>query len=520
MSSVQNRDILLKEYLIKEDIVRPNALDAAERECAITGDTIGSVLVKNGFLNQDILIQALLELDDQAVVDEEIVIPHIPAEMLIEYKIMFTAQTVKKVYVACLCRQSLAEELLRDYFPKQELTFVPANPDKIFSYSEKLSTIHDSDASVMEQIIRKGISMGASDIHIGPRRESYSVMYRYLGVRRIDHEGDMEEFMMLASRIKDRSRMDLAERRVPQDGGFSIEYNGRLVDMRVATVPTNDGEVIVIRILDPAKSQHKMDDLGITRLEQWRKGVQNSHGICLVCGPTGSGKTTTLNASIRELDRFEKAIFSAEDPVEYRIPYVAQVNINHAVGLDFSRAVRAFMRSDPDIILVGEIRDPETARNAIKAAETGHLVLGTLHTGSIHGAVNRLRDLEIDPHELKSVVRSVLAQRLMRVRCPTCMDLPKEEQSKCKKCFGSGYHARTIVSECHYFESINEVMGLLTSDDVHWPTMVEDAYGKYINGDTDYKEFERVFGPEATRLCESKGYREGDEPFTVGEVSE
>ncbi|MFN4262030.1 MAG: GspE/PulE family protein, partial [Gemmataceae bacterium] len=174
---------------------------------------------------------------------------------------------------------------------------------------------------------------------------SYTVFFRHLGVRRIVHEGDLEEYNMLVARIKDLSRMDLAERRIPQDGGYSMEYNGKLVDLRVATLPVGSAEYVVIRLLDPDRVQPNLDKLGITRVDEWRKGVSRPDGLCLICGPTGSGKTTTLNASIREMDRFASSIFTLEDPVEYRIPYIGQVNINQPLGLDFARGIRAFMRS-------------------------------------------------------------------------------------------------------------------------------------------------------------------------------
>jgi general secretion pathway protein E len=233
-----------------------------------------------------------------------------------------------------------------------------------------------------------------------------------------------------------------------------------------------------------------LDGLGITRLVEWRKGVSRPNGLCLICGPTGSGKTTTLNATVKEMDRFERAIFTMEDPVEYRIPYVGQVGANPAVGLDFARGVRAFMRLDPDVIVVGEVRDAETARNAIKAAETGHLVLATLHTSTIYGAVGRLRDLDVPAHELRYLLRSVLVQNLMRTVCHHC------HGDGCAVCQNTGYSGRTVISECAYFSSEHDVQRLLDGD-VWWPTLMDDAILKFRQGQSTADEVIRLFGAEA-----------------------
>jgi type II secretory ATPase GspE/PulE/Tfp pilus assembly ATPase PilB-like protein len=502
----KQKDSKLKSYLFRNKLVEDDAMYGAEMESSVSDQSIGQILVRNGFLSQKDLIDALLEIVDDSLTDEEIILPHIPHEILIETQTKIIAQTVEKVFIASMSDEDVVIYNLSPYFKEQEICFVQANPDDIETYLDKLSTINDSESSVLESVLRNAIIKGASDIHIEPRRESYSVFYRVLGARRLIQEGALDEYLQLNARIKDRSKMDLAERRIPQDGGFSIEFNGRVVDLRVATAPMNEGEKITIRILDPEKANNKLTHLGIGNLQAWKDGSSRSDGLCLICGPTGSGKTTTMNASVRFLDRFEKAIYTAEDPVEYSIPYISQININEAVGLNFSRAVRAFMRADPDIIVIGEVRDLDTARNAIKAAETGHLVLATLHTATIHGAVDRLRDLGVESHELKYILRTVLAQRLMRVLCTTCYG----ENKLCSKCFGGGYSGRTIVSECHYFADVKAVNGLLNSEEVMWETMIEDAYKKYKQGMTTFEEMFRVFGAEARNIILEQGFSERD----------
>ncbi len=504
--TVQNKDLKLKNYLLERDLVYSDAMHAAEMESSVTNQSIGQILVKNGFLNQKDLIDALLEVIDDSLTEEELILPHIPHEILIETQTKIIAQNIKNVFISTMSDEDVALYNLSPYFKDQKICFVPANPEDIETYLDKLSTINDSEASVLENLLRNAIIQGVSDLHIEPRSDSYCVFYRHLGARRLISEGSMDEYLQLNARIKDRSNMDLAERRIPQDGGFPIEFNGRMVDLRVATAPMNEGEKITIRVLDPEKANNKITSLGISNLQAWKDGSSRSDGLCLICGPTGSGKTTTMNASVRYLDRFEKAIYTAEDPVEYNIPFISQVNINEAVGLDFSRAVRAFMRADPDIIIIGEVRDLDTARNAIKAAETGHLVIATLHTATIHGAVDRLRDLGVEGHELKYILRTVLAQRLLRVLCTHC----EGKNSLCPHCFGSGYSGRTIVSECHYFSEVKDVNKLLTDEEVVWETMLEDAYHKYSKGMTTFEEMFRVFGAEARNMITKHGFSERD----------
>jgi general secretion pathway protein E len=500
------RERQLEQVLLNRSLVSSQAINAAKMESRVTNESIGTILVNNGFLRQRDLTQALLSINPESLVDEELILPHVPLSLLIAHKIMLAAETVESVYVACLCPTAQARKLLAPYFPKQVIVFIPASIDRVRGYIEKLRIIHDSDSSVLEMLLRDAILHQASDIHINPKRNSYSVLMRFLGVRTLVHESDLDEYLVLAAKIKDRSKMDLAERRIPQGGGFSIEYNGRMIDLRVESVPGLFGETIVIRILDQERVQFNLDSLGISAIDQWKKGISRSDGLCLICGPTGSGKTTTLNATTRQLDRFSQAIYTVEDPVEYNTPFTTQVNINETVGLNFPRALRSFMRADPDIIIVGEVRDEDTARIAIKAAETGHLVFATLHTGSIPASIQRLKDLGVDPHELKYVLRAIMVQRLVRTLCPVCGGV-EPNSLECPHCSGRRYTSRSIVSECSYFPGMKDVADLLSNNDIKWKTMIEDAYGKYMCGLTDHNEFLRVFGAEAEDMIDLHGAR-------------
>jgi len=480
----------LGEYLLARNLISQTALDAALEEQRITKEKLGFILTRNGFLTRAALIDAILALNPERLHGESLFTARVPGELLMRLRTMVVAETKDSVFLATLLPEAQVRVELSAYYP-EKIVFVAANHEQVDTYLEKVRSMSQDTDQLSERLLRRAFSEQVSDVLIIPRYASYTVFFRSLGVRHLVHEGPLDEYNTLAARIKDQAKMDLAERRVPQDGGFGMDYDGKLVDLRVATVPSKNGETIVIRLLDPDRVQPSLTGLGITRVEQWRKGVSRPDGLALICGPTGSGKTTTLNASIKEMDRFGRSINTLEDPVEYGIAYVNQVNINHALGLDFARGIRAFMRADPDIIVVGEVRDPETARNAIKAAETGHLVLATLHTGSIFGAVQRLRDLEVPAHELKYLLRTVLVQRLVRTYCPHC------QGKGCAACNNRGYAGRTVVSECAYFGNEHEVMRLLDGE-CWWPTMLEDALLKYRGGITSVEEVERTFGAEAT----------------------
>lgn len=493
------------QYLLDKGLINVTQLDAASREQAVTGDRIGQILVSNGLLSDSERVKAILSTSSERIAQENVTRSKIPVDVLEDMQIIISAETEDTLYVATATDEYRVLEIIREYYGDIDVKFVSYDPTRLagfISQMQKTTNLVDTSSTkenMLNRILYRALGDGASDIHVMPRRKSYSIMFRILGVRRIVHEGPLDEYNTMLAQVKDKASMDLAEKRKPQDGGFNIEYAGKGIDFRVATNPTSEGEVVILRVLDPDRVQPKLDQLGITDVEKWKKGFNQQHGLCLICGPTGSGKTTTLNSSIKEIHRFEKSIYTIEDPVEYRIPYVTQVSVNPAVGLTFANAIRAFMRSDPDVIVLGEVRDEETARNMIKAADTGHLVLATLHTGSIVGAVSRLRDLGVPPRELRYLLRSVLVQTLVRTVCTECAGSGEDHDGGlCLKCHGAKYTSRTVVSECEYFEDPTAVDKIIesTEHDVQrtWPTMVEDAVKKMRSGITDEYELVRVFG--------------------------
>lgn len=486
----------LGQHLLQKQLINKEKLRACLAEQSITQERLGLILVRNGFVTRSDLLSAILATNPAQIHGEQVFSARVPANILIETQSMIIAETQTQVFIATLQSERQTALAIKPFYPDLELVFTATNYEKLEDYLADLERMSSSQNSVSDRIIRQAFSELASDIHVIPRHLSYSIFFRKYGKRILMHEGPLDEYNNLAANIKDKARMDLAERRIPQDGGFSMEYNGKLVDLRVATLPAVNGEVIVIRLLDPDRVQPSLDRLGITKVSEWRKGVSRSNGLCLICGPTGSGKTTTLNASLKEMDRFSNAIYTLEDPVEYRLPYTGQVNINNSIGLDFARGLRAFMRADPDIIIVGEIRDAETARNAIKAGETGHLVIGTMHVNNIMGTVNRLRDLDIPPNELVYLLRAVLVQNLIRTLCTHC------HGKGCTVCNDTGYNGRTIISECAYFAGEDDVKSLLKGER-WWDDMIDDAILKAEQGITSYSAICSFFGqPAVDRLTE------------------
>jgi len=372
------------------------------------------------------------------------------------------------------------------------------------------------------QIILKAVSLRASDIHIEPQEKYCSIRFRVDGVLQKIKDVPKTVQRLLISRYKIMGGMDITENRLPQDGRSSFNFQNRMVDLRFASTPTVFGENITIRILDKDESIFDIRKLGMMKedAEIFLKMIKLPYGSIIITGPTGSGKTTTLYASLNEISSPEKKIYTIEDPVEYRFPQIMQVQVHHKIGMDFSRGLRAMMRSDPDIIMVGEIRDLETARIAMEASITGHLVLTTLHTNDAPSTLTRLLEMGAESYMISSAVRCIVAQRLVRRLCPFCKkeidisEIPIGDEIKpilqdkkiytkvgCRRCNNTGYIGRIgIFSVMVISEKIrNMILKTKSTDEINkaareegMRTLLRSAAEKVADGITSIEEMYRI----------------------------
>ncbi|MFP5421109.1 MAG: type II secretion system ATPase GspE [Gammaproteobacteria bacterium] len=351
---------------------------------------------------------------------------------------------------------------------------------------------------LINAILGEAIKENASDIHLETFEKRLVVRFRVDGILREVLEPKRELAALLVSRIKVMARLDIAEKRIPQDGRISLKVGGREVDVRVSTLPSANGERVVLRLLDKQAGRLNLQHLGMSTRDRdlMETTVRKPHGILLVTGPTGSGKTTTLYASLVSLNDRTRNILTVEDPIEYHLEGIGQTQVNSKVDMTFARGLRAILRQDPDVVMVGEIRDKETAEIAVQASLTGHLVLSTLHTNSAIGAITRLVDMGIEPFLLSSSLLGVLAQRLVRVLCPHCKEAYQADEAECKLLgvpFARPptlYHARGCA-ECHQqgYRGRTGIYELVVFDD-HLRTLIHNAASEQ-----DMTRHARTLGP-------------------------
>lgn len=383
----------------------------------------------------------------------------------------------------------------------------------------------DEDSPVVKtvnQIIIQAIQVGASDIHIDPQESSIKVRYRVDGMMRTEQILSLSMLNVITARIKIMAKLNVAEKRLPQDGRVEMFVDYRRVDVRISILPTIHGEKIVMRILDMGQAVLDVDKLDFSEnnLQAFKRGFESAHGITLITGPTGSGKTTTLYAAMARLNREDVNIVTVEDPVEYQLEGINQVQVNSAVGLTFASGLRSILRQDPNIVVVGEIRDVETAEIAVRTAMTGHLVLSTLHTNSAVNSITRLIDMGIEPFLVSSAVNCIVTQRLIRKVCEGCKTTrPATDEEKqfmashrltvkdiaygtgCEACHRSGYQGRMGIHEVLTMDSTLRKMVIQKSTDDQYLEyalsqgfipMVEDGLAKVVQGFSSIEEVLRV----------------------------
>ncbi|MCE2594757.1 type II secretion system ATPase GspE [Motilimonas cestriensis] len=426
-----------------------------------------------------------------------------------------------------LFEQTLTQTYQRDSSQARQLMEDIGNED-FFTLAEELPDNEDlleadDDAPIIKLInamLSEAIKEGASDIHIETFEKTLIIRFRIDGVLREILKPQRKLASLLVSRIKVMAKLDIAEKRIPQDGRIALRIGGRAVDVRVSTMPSSHGERVVLRLLDK-NAVKRMSELNMTakNSEILTDLLRKPHGIILVTGPTGSGKSTTLYAGLSDINSKDRNILTVEDPIEYLLEGIGQTQVNTKVDMTFARGLRAILRQDPDVVMIGEIRDLETAQIAVQASLTGHLVLSTLHTNTAIGALTRMQDMGVEPFLLSSSLLGVLAQRLVRTLCPDCrephlmtdkeksmLNMPIEDPIQvfrangCEACNFSGYKGRTGIYELlvmdddvrnaiHDGASEQQIEKIVRQ---HTPSIRSDGLSKVREGITTIEEVLRV----------------------------
>jgi len=547
----------LGELLLAAGVVSEGQLREARAHQRNRGVRIGESLLQLGHVDETTLARALAKQQGLPFVDLEkgkiapAVLERVPREFAIEQGLLPVLERNGRLVVAIddHLKRIVADQL--SFMLGCEVACALATPTALRSALSRYYGIEpedtvaasmgaaegdESDAPIVRLVTRmfkEALGMRASDIHLEPMAGRLRVRYRVDGVLREAAEHPAHLAAPLLSRLKIMGSMDIAEKRKPQDGRIGMKLDGRDVDVRASILPSNHGETIVLRLLDRSSNLLSLKELGFEAEDyRWfRRMIERPHGIVLVTGPTGSGKTTTLYAALSELNRPDVKIVTAEDPVEYHITGINQVQVNPRIGLSFARILKAMLRSAPNIILVGEIRDVETAEVAIQAALTGHMVFSTLHTNDAPSAITRLLDMGVQPFLVSSAVQGVIAQRLVRRLCDDCAESydPPETEVRflgldpaavgghafrrargCKRCEGVGYRGRLGLFELFEMDSdlrdatfrgepLERVRAMALSAGLLQPLIIAGAR-KVLAGSTSVHEVLRV-----TRAAAGKG---------------
>ena len=545
--------ILLEDGVVSEDQLM-DAIDEQQR----TGQSLGRALVELGLITEGQLVRALasqvgmefVELSNAAI--DQAAVALVPAAVCRRHTVLPIGFEDGAIKIAMSNPGNVvAVDDIRTMSGRKVIPVVAAHDDVLAAIDRycrsdaELETLQGSledqseidvgdigdviedDAPIVRFVnllITQAIQDRASDIHLEPSEKDLRIRYRIDGVLHEMQRASKGIQNGVISRLKIMADIDIAERRKPQDGRLSVTHQGRKIDLRVATLPTVWGEKIVMRILDNMTATLELEALGIRERNAaiYEASYMKPYGMILVTGPTGSGKSTTLYATLNQVSRPEINVITVEDPVEYRIPNINQVQVNNKAGLSFAAALRSILRSDPDVVLVGEIRDHETAQIAIEAALTGHLVLSTLHTNDAPSAITRLIEMDIEPFLVGSAIDSVVAQRLARRLCPKCKseyvadvpDLmarvgwPQGEEPPvlyrpegCSSCSNTGYRGRIAIHEIMSVTEEIEKLAVARASSAEigrvaraagMETLLQDGWAKVLDGLTSLEELFRV----------------------------
>jgi type IV pilus assembly protein PilB len=548
------------DILVRRQILSPDQLEEAKGLMQSTGVKMQDALVKLDYATMEQIMTAIAEFHGLQFIDlTEVTIPAAVVELVPEsvarenvvlplsqdngaLKIIMSDpsdfDTVQKlqfilnkdIQPVLAPREQIIEAINRHYGQTETESvdsMLAEFTDTAIDFTETESTastsFEESDAPVVKLcnlIIQEAVSLRASDIHIEPFADRVRIRYRIDGML-VERDSPPRRLLApMLSRLKIMGSIDIAEKRRPQDGRIKMTVGGKHFDLRVSLLPTNMGQTCVMRILDRTSIQVSIKDLGFAEddFRRFQNIIKRPNGIFLVTGPTGSGKTTTLYAALNELNRPDRKIITAEDPVEYYLPGVNQVEVKHLIGLDFARIIRAMLRQAPNIILVGEIRDRETAEIAVQASLTGHLVFSTLHTNDAPSAITRLVDIGIQPFLVASSVIAIMAQRLVRIVCPKCKapDQPSNAELKasgltpeqlkrasfmrgrgCGHCNHTGYRGRKGIFEMMRLNSTIREMTFKREPTqtirrqarlLGMRTLLEDGLNKALTGLTTLEE--------------------------------
>lgn len=558
--------MMLGEYLVKQNKISARDLERTLMAQAEMGGLFGQVLVRLGLVSE---MDVCLALSDQLGIpltaaseypDAPIPLHSLSLEFLLNNNVVPIAETDETLHCVAAVPQdpflikalglATGKTIVTSFGLEADINAalnkyneVADDDDDALAQREDFSGDQDfvehlkdlaSEAPVIRlvnQIFHRALDLGASDIHIEPFDDGLHLRYRVDGVIQDVPDPPAPSLApAIASRIKLLAQMNIAERRLPQDGRIMIRVKGHELDLRVSTVPTVHGESIVMRVLDRESIQLSLESMGFgpDTLRRYTELLRRPHGVLLLTGPTGSGKTTTLYASLATLDSQALKIITVEDPVEYQLDGVNQIQVQPQIELNFARALRAILRQDPDIIMIGEMRDGETAQIAVQSALTGHLVLSTLHTNTAAGAITRLEDMGIERYLITSSVNGVLAQRLVRTLCTSCREpihltpaaiaengldrfLPEGKTEiymakGCAACKHTGYRGRTAIHELFTLDNVLQQAILSGADatGLHalartrgMLTLYEDGLRKVVNGETSLEELLRVTQDQA-----------------------